>query len=359
MSSITIYKEDNGGSTVIPNYFIDKYMIDANDAQIKVYLYLIRMMSANLPTSISDMADKFNHTEKDILRALRYWEKCHLLSLDFDDQKALCGIRFVTPKSESYEESARPLAPIVPLKLLSNESEAASQPKDSSAKAPALAAPEAPSYSREQLRQFKESPETSQVLFLAETYLQKNLSLSDIEILCFIHHELGFTVDLTDYLLQHCVERGKKSFQYIKKVALDWAEAGISTPKQAKSYVGTNVDKNIYTIMKYLGRSGNPTSKEIELIGKWYKEYGFSMDVIQVACERTVIATDSHRLEYCDKILSSWKKLDVKTVNDIALADSGFAARKGAKAQPKNTFNQFQGRSDYDFAELEKSILSN
>ena len=55
--------------------FIDEYMKDANDAQLKVYLYLLRMMSANLATSVSEIADKFNHTEKDVIRALKYWEK--------------------------------------------------------------------------------------------------------------------------------------------------------------------------------------------------------------------------------------------------------------------------------------------
>lgn len=360
MSSLNVYKEDSCGSTVVSNYFIDKYMIDANDAQIKVYLHLLRTMSANLPTSISDMADKFNHTEKDIVRALKFWEKCRLLSLEYDEQKQLTGIRFLTPSSEAHDEQqARPLAPIVPLKLLTGDSEGKSfsEVNEPSKK---IVSAETPSYSRAQLKQFKEAPETSQVLFLAETYLQKNLSLSDIETLYFIHNEIGFTVELTDYLLQYCVERGKKSFSYIKKVAIDWAEAGITTPKMAKSYIGNSVDKNVFTIMKALGRNGNPTTKEIELITKWYKEYGFSMEIIENACGRTVIATDSHRLEYCDKILSSWSKQNVRTLNDIASADSGYFTKKAVKPQSstKNSFNQFQGR-DYDFEALEKNILSN
>lgn len=362
MNSLTVYKEDNCGSTVVSNYFIDKYMVDANDAQIKVYLYLLRTMSANLPTSISDMADKFNHTEKDITRALKYWEKCRLLSLEYDEQKTLTGIRFLTPVSESREEQqARPLAPIVPLKLLTGDSEEKSF-SDNTEPSKKIVSTDTPSYSRAQLKQFKEAPETSQVLFLAETYLQKNLSLSDIETLYFIHNELGFTVDLTDYLLQYCVERGKKSFSYIKKVAIDWTEAGITTPKMAKSYIGSPVDKNVYAIMKALGRNGNPTGKEIELITKWYKEYGFSMEIIENACGRTVIATDSHRLEYCDKILSSWNRQNVRTLSDIANADSGYISTKKAAAKPqtstRNSFNQFQGR-DYDFDALEKNILSN
>lgn len=44
MGQFTIYKDDYQDFTVISNRFIDMYMRDANDAQIKVYLYLIRML---------------------------------------------------------------------------------------------------------------------------------------------------------------------------------------------------------------------------------------------------------------------------------------------------------------------------
>ena len=56
-------------------------MTDANDAQLKVYLYIVRMMSANLATSVSDIADRFNYTEKDVLRALKYWKGKGILDL--------------------------------------------------------------------------------------------------------------------------------------------------------------------------------------------------------------------------------------------------------------------------------------
>ena len=68
-------------ATVLSNVFIDEYLKDANDAQLKVYLFLVRRLQAGDPVSISDMADRFNHTEKDILRALCYWEKCGVLTL--------------------------------------------------------------------------------------------------------------------------------------------------------------------------------------------------------------------------------------------------------------------------------------
>ena len=89
MGCFKILNSGGGDVTVVSNFFIDEYMKDANDAQIKVYLYLLRMMTAGLTTSVSDIADKFNHTEKDVLRALKYWEKAGLLSLEFDQVKTI------------------------------------------------------------------------------------------------------------------------------------------------------------------------------------------------------------------------------------------------------------------------------
>ena len=352
MGSLTIYKDDNAGSTVVSNRFIDEYMKDANDAQIKVYLYLLRMVSANLPTGISEIADKFNHTEKDVMRSLKYWEKCHLLALEFNEQKVLTAIRFTTPSAEDIAASeARPLAPIVPIKLVSPDPVPESAPV-------AVSAPvrEKRTYSRDELKKFKEAPETSQILFVAETYLQRPLSGPDIETLYFINTELAFTPELIDYLLQYCIERDKKNFSYIKTVAINWAEAEITTPKQARAYIRSSCDKEVYAIMKALGKTGAPTPKEIEIITRWYKALGFSMEVINAACEKTVLATDSHRLEYCDKVLSTWATAGIHSVEDIAANDASYKkAKPQTPAQPKNSFTQF-AQHDYDFDSIAKML---
>ena len=65
MSTFTIYQDNYTNTTVVSNRFIDEYMRSANDAQLKIYLYLIRMMSAGLSTSVSEIADVFNYTDKD------------------------------------------------------------------------------------------------------------------------------------------------------------------------------------------------------------------------------------------------------------------------------------------------------
>lgn len=347
MARLTIYKDNYIDSTVVSNCFIDEYMKDANDAQLKIYLYLLRMLNANQATSVSDIADKFNHTEKDVLRALKYWEKKQLLDLDFDQDKNLVGIHLrdmnaptAAPAQKNITLTAAPTLAVAPVKE------------------PAFVKPV---YSPDELREFKNREQTAQLLFIAETYMGKPLTPSEMKSILFFTDKLHFSDDLIDYLLQYCVDRGKKDFKYIEKVAINWAEEGISTPKQAQKYAG-KYDKNVYAIMNELGKSGAPTNKEMEFINRWIKDYGFSTDIIFEACQRTVLATDRHRFEYAESILSSWKRENVHHKADIHKIDDMYQKRrnlpKTSLGSGNNKFNQF-AQNSYDFEILEKELLSN
>ena len=62
--------------TTIYNSFIEDYMPAANGSYVKVYLYIAKCLQAKESNfSISSLADQLENTEKDILRALMYWEK--------------------------------------------------------------------------------------------------------------------------------------------------------------------------------------------------------------------------------------------------------------------------------------------
>ncbi len=346
-----VSRDDAASATVVSNLFIDEYMKDANDAQIKVYLYLLRMMSAGLSTDIPKMADLFNHTERDILRALKYWEQKGLLRLEYDDLNSLSGIKFLKPNTPgSKQKIPSPVSSSVPvtLKVVPEEEDV---PKFR----------ENVSYSKEQIKEFKEAEDTSQIVFVAEQYLKRTLSASDIQSLYFIVDELKFTCEMTDYLLQYCLDRGKESFSYIKKVAISWAQSGISTPKQAKALAGTRYEKYVYTVLKALGKSNVPQPPEADMVIKWYREFGFPLDIILEACNRTVMATESHRLEYCDKILSGWKNEGVHHMEDIQRADADFKRSRQSQRVVSSVTAKGMGqftRTDYDFDALEK-IMSN
>ena len=65
-------------------------MPEANGEFVKVYIYLLRALSsAPVSFSLEQMADRLLCTERDILRALKYWAKQELLTLDFTDNNKL------------------------------------------------------------------------------------------------------------------------------------------------------------------------------------------------------------------------------------------------------------------------------
>lgn len=364
MARLAIYKDNYIESTAVSNCFIDEYMKDANDAQLKIYLYLLRMIHANLSFSVSDIADKFNHTEKDVLRALRYWEKHKLLTLDYDGDKNLVGIHLceLNPGENTAGHAAAELAP-APTVMAAAGSDGSVR-SFSAASAPQPCAPEPdpyakPTYTTDQLRDFKERESTAQLLFVAQVYVGRPLTASDMKTILYFSDVLRFSDDLIDYLIQYCVDRGKKDFRYMEKVAVSWAQQGITTPRQAQK-AALKYDKSVYAIMNELGKSSAPTSKELEYINRWTGEYGFSQDIIFEACERTVLAVDKHRFEYAEGILSSWRQENVRHKSDIRRIDEQHQKQKAAprSAAPNNRFNQFK-QNTYDFEELEKELISN
>ncbi len=358
MSRIKIYKDNYVDSTVISNRFIDEYMKDANDAQLKVYLYLVRIMSANLSTSVSDIADKFNHTEKDVLRALKYWEKQSLLTLDYDENKNLTGIHMEDLNQSTETPTEAPLAPV--LSIVPKQPSAPAAGESSAEMRPDNLPPAKPSFSADELKAFKNREDTAQLLFIAESYLKRPLTAAEMKSILYFSDVLHFSDDLIDHLIQYCIERGKKDFKYIEAVAINWAQAGITTPKQAEDFA-YKYDKSVYTIMNALGKSSSPTARELEYIKRWSKEYCFTSDIILEACERTVLATDKHRFEYADSILGSWHKSNVHHKSDIQKMDELYQKKRSAaptKATTSNNkFNQYPQR-DYDFDALEKELLS-
>ena len=225
----SVYKEAATDTTVLSNLFIDEYMRDANDAQIKVYLYLARMMGAHRVTSISDIADRFNHTEKEVLRSLKYWEKQGLLSLDYDANGKIAGVHLAEPqrrRDQGGEDRVLSITPVLDARGISAEPAAPARRPSSRAKKAAEA-----------------DAEHAQLFFIIEQYIGKPLSVKELETIRTISEEFGFSDDLIDYLVQYCVDRGKKDFRYIEKVALNWAEEGIRTPKQAQRAVSGGVKK--------------------------------------------------------------------------------------------------------------------
>ncbi|MBD5544724.1 MAG: DnaD domain protein [Lachnospiraceae bacterium] len=350
MSPLTIYKDNYSDATVISNCFIDEYMKDANDAQLKIYLYLIRMMSANLPISISDIADKFNLTERDVIRALKYWEEKRLLILDYNENNHISGIHI-------QDMDKMPRGEIVPLAPKAAPASVKSEKPAVTGRDFEKKVFEKPKYTPSQLRAFKDDDVFSEIIFVTEQYLEKTLSTSEISSIVFFYDTLGFSQELIDYLIEYCVGHGHKSMHYIEKVAMNWAGEHITTVRQAKLR-SNKYDKLVYGVMKALGKNSAPTQTEADFITRWNKEYGFDKEMILAACEKAVLAVDRNRFQYTDGILNKWLKAGIHSKAQAAAFDQSFKQSRTASPKTGGQFQDFK-QNTYDYASLEREILSN
>ena len=109
MSGFILRKDKDSGCTLVPDFFLDNYMPGANGEYVKIYLYLLRCLKSDTQElSIPLIADKFDHTESDVCRALKYWEKMKLLKLEYDDSKQLTGVRLLEETGSPSVSSSEP-----------------------------------------------------------------------------------------------------------------------------------------------------------------------------------------------------------------------------------------------------------
>lgn len=321
--------------TCVPNIFIDKYMTNANGEFVKIYLYIIRCMDQSRQScSISELADVFEHTEKDILRALAYWEKVHLLHLEYDDNKEVTGIALELPDQTTAAAPSKDTQPV-------ND------------------------YPPEQIEDFQKDEGVQEILFITENYLGRTLSSTDVCTILYWYDKLHFSTDLIEYLIETCVSNGHTSLRYMEKIALSWADSGIDSVADAKRDHNMH-HKDAYTVMNAFGISGrNLIPSELSTIRKWTGQYAFSSDIIKEACRRTIQATGKASFEYADTILTNWNRSNVHTLNDIVKLDTAHqkskSAGKSRESAPRpsagSRFNNFPQRT-YNYEQLEKKLLN-
>ena len=346
---ITLEISPSSGFTVLSNQFIDQYLPAANGEFVKVYIYLLRSLSDHRsPLTLELLADRLQNTERDIKRALTYWEKQKLLTLSYDEKKQLTGIR-LHAIPESLPDSSDVGEPTGP---------------SPQGRGKALAARPREDLSPARIRELKKNEEVTSLLYMAEKYLGKTLTPTETKKLLFLYDCLGMSYDLIEYLIEYCVLHNHKSIRYIETVAFAWDQDGIQTVEQAKA-ASSQYKKEYYTILKAMGVTGrSPVPEEAAYIDTWLNTYGFSMDIIQEACSRTVLKTGQSSFPYADRILSDWKSSGVHALADIQALDTAHQKKKSAKEPAirssragQNRFNNFQQRT-YDFAEYEKRLLN-
>ncbi len=361
MSRFMLQHEGFASSTSIPNCFIEKYMPKAAGEFVKIYIYLLKCVAENRSElSISKIADAMENAEKDIVRALKYWQKKGLLKLTFDEDGNLVSLKIndlTDVNNEDFDSDEIAVATSVSkpeVVIDSNEIEISKN------------------FSAQQINAFAMQDDVTQLIYIIQKYLGRTLTNADLNTILFFYDTLKMPAEVIEYLFEYCVSKGHKNMRYIEKVALNWADEGIKTLKAAKMLNGIYSD-NCYPVLKAFGLSGRAPSKgESDFVNKWTLSYGFSLDIILEACNRTINAIHQPSFEYADSILKRWNANNISSMEDIKSLDEAREATlsnaekiankknfsdNNSNVSDANKFNNFNQRH-YDYLQLEKKLFN-
>lgn len=341
MSTITLYSNNNTTDiTIISNTFIDQYMPAANGSYVKVYLYLLRCLTGtSQELDISYIADQLEDTEKDILRAIGYWEKTGLISTKRNSKGSITEIMLNTPVPQQTAK----------IPLIEEEANLIAKPI----------------YSTMQIKELTSNEQLKWSMNIIEVYLEHPLRSADVQLILYLYESVGFSAELIMYLYEYCLSKGKKSVSYIEKVALSWAEKGFDTVEKAEAST-IQYNNNYNTIAKAFGLAQPLRTIEKQFIDNWINTYKFDLEIIIEACNRTILCTQKSDFNYANKILKSWYEQKVKNLDDIKRLDENYN-KSNAKVRNNialsktttNKFNAFPQRNytKEEFNAIEEKLL--
>lgn len=384
--------------TTIYNSFIEDYMPAANGSYVKVYLYIAKCLQAKESNfSISSLADQLENTEKDILRALMYWEKKGLMSLNRDKATGeILGLEMLIPFAErdfdTYENAAKESAASLGVDSDLSETGALNRRNSDFSETGALdrrnsdlsetgaldrrnsdfsetdaantstyesSGTDAPSnvnsdvhrasssaqeknsstvkpiqVSPEQIQELSANEDFVWVCNVVESYLERPMKPTEIQLITYLYGTLHFSRELILHLYDYCISMGKTACNYIQTVALSWHEQGIKTPEQAQN-ASVRYLASYNAVSKALGLGRGLAEIEKKYVDHWQNDWNMDLSVILEACNRTVLKLHHADFKYTEGILSHWNEQNVRTLQGVEQSDLHYAQTKEQKEKKK------------------------
>ena len=384
--------------TTIYNSFIEDYMPAANGSYVKVYLYIAKCLQAKESNfSISSLADQLENTEKDILRALMYWEKKGLMSLNRDKATGeILGLEMLIPFAErdfdTYENTAKESAASLGVDSDLSETGALDRRNSDFTETGALdrrnsdfsetgaldrrnsdfsetdaantstyesSGTDAPSNVNsdvhrasnsaqeknssavkpiqvppEQIQELSANEDFVWVCNVVESYLERPMKPTEIQLITYLYGTLHFSRELILHLYDYCISMGKTACNYIQTVALSWHEQGIKTPEQAQN-ASVRYLASYNAVSKALGLGRGLAEIEKKYVDHWQNDWNMDLSVILEACNRTVLKLHHADFKYTEGILSHWNEQNVRTLQGVEQSDLHYAQTKEQKEKKK------------------------
>lgn len=298
-------------NTEIPDVFFTEYMSEAKSEYIKVYLCIVFLSKFDKDIKLNDLSKRLDISLAYIQSALNYWEEK--------------GV--ITKKSNGY--ILNDLQEIELNKLYS--------PK-------ITLSPEAIENNE------KNQTRSRAIKSINNNCFQGIMSpawYSDIDLW---FKKYGFDEQVMISLFEHCYRSNKLNKNYVQAVAEAWSKDNIKTFQDLENYFQKKEKLNIIKkdIAKKLRRYNPFTEYEENYIERWVVEYGYTMDVINIALKKTTSKANP-TFDYFDKLITNWHENNLKTAEDVTnyIQETKTKNKNIKELQKKTNYNNYKQRN-YD-----------
>lgn len=265
--------------TTIPDIFFSEYLSELPGEYLKIYMYILFLSKYGREVKLNDLSKKLNVSLKSINDGLKFLEETHL----------------ITKKTNGYI--------ITDLQELTLHN---------------LYSPNL-TVTKEKVEQTaKNKSRTKAIEHINNMYFQGIMGPSWYNDIDIWFKKFGFDEQVMIALFDYCYKRSALHKNYIQTVAEAWATNNVKTWNDLDKYSEKQENLTQYKkiIAKKLGKYNGLTQYEEAYIENWVLNYGYDMDIIEIALKRTTYKQNP-TFEYINNIITSWHERQLKTPAEI------------------------------------------
>ena len=289
--------------TVVPDIFFAEYLSQMPANSVKVYLYMIFLSKYKKDIKLNDMSKKLALPLKDINEAITYLDKNG----------------FIIKKETGYIVAN--LQEITLHKLYT----------------PNLTA------TPEKIADVAKNKARAKVItHINNAYFQGIMGPSWYNDIDLWFTKYNFDEQVMIALFEYCFSRSALHKKYVQTVAEAWGNNKIQTWNDLDLYYQKQekLMKIKKTIAKKLGKT-TLTQYEEAYIEKWVIDFGYDLNIIEIALKRTTFKANP-TFEYFNNIITDWHDRNLKTPNEILAFIQKKDTKKLEKQVAKASFDQRQ-----------------
>lgn len=292
--------------TVIPDIFFTDFLPEIPGDYLKIYLYLSFLAKYKKDIKLNDLSKKLSLPLKAINEGLKFLEDNNLIL------KKTTGFVVIDLQELTLNNLYKP--------NLTQSKEKIEQTAKNQSRAKAIE-------------------------YINNMYFQGIMGPSWYNDIDLWFRKYNFDEQVMISLFNYCYNRSALHKNYVQTVAEAWHSNKVQTYNELELYYQKQekLNKMKNMIAKKLGKHGSLTQYEEAYIEKWVLDFGYEMDIIEIALKRTTYKQNP-TFEYINNIITDWHERNLKTPAEI---NAFIEQRKKQEKSAKNLKSQVN-KANYD-----------